>query len=442
MKPSVISHPTVKLALALLLSMALYAWQGMVPRQHSWLLLSLGAAVFALAVLLYQYLREKPSNWWWWTGMALRVSVLFYLPNLSDDYLRYLFDGQLSILGINPFLDYPATHLPTVNTTAAQSALIEEKNYFTVYPPVAQWFFALVNGLATAMWSRIFLLKLCWLALEGITLFLLPKALQNFGLAKHRSLWYTLHPLVIVELIGNVHLEVGVAFGLTLTLWAIGSQKAWWTGTGLGMAAAWKILPLLIWPIILRIRRGQSKAKVLLTAIVLAGLPFLLYEPQQTMGNVLESLRLYVNHFEFNGSLYQLGKAFFHPEISRQTIATVLSILFAVGYAVLLIPLARKRIAIPQFIVLVFLWYFITATTVNPWYLAPILVAATFTIYITPWVWSATILLSYAAFGSSTMQVPNPILFVEYGSLALAILIDLYRYGHFSPMAGLTKGQD
>ncbi|MBC7777776.1 MAG: hypothetical protein H7246_20245, partial [Phycisphaerae bacterium] len=35
-------------------------------------------------------------------GIGLRVLLLFSIPNLSDDYARFLWDGHLTVAGIHP----------------------------------------------------------------------------------------------------------------------------------------------------------------------------------------------------------------------------------------------------------------------------------------------------------------------------------------------------
>ncbi|MBK6994407.1 MAG: hypothetical protein IPH31_05610 [Lewinellaceae bacterium] len=36
--------------------------------------------------------------WHWASGL-----LLFSIPNLSDDYVRFLWDGHLTVAGIHPF---------------------------------------------------------------------------------------------------------------------------------------------------------------------------------------------------------------------------------------------------------------------------------------------------------------------------------------------------
>ncbi|MCC7505592.1 MAG: hypothetical protein IT259_09830, partial [Saprospiraceae bacterium] len=64
---------------------------------------------FGLYALLV--FREKPSGsdalWYRNLGIMLRVVLLFSLPNLSDDSVRFIWDGRLLAQGINPVLHPP-----------------------------------------------------------------------------------------------------------------------------------------------------------------------------------------------------------------------------------------------------------------------------------------------------------------------------------------------
>lgn len=416
-------------------SMLLYGWQGWLPRTDFYALFASWGALMLLAALLFRQLQYCSEKWWWYSGMLLRVAVLWYAPQLSDDYLRYLFDGQLTSLGINPFAEFPVDHLSQVTLTGEQEALLNEKNYYSVYPPLPQGLFALSWWLGQQLLTSVILLKIGWLALEGITLFYLPKALKFYGIHPAKSLLYTLHPLVIIELIGNAHIEVGMVLGMVLSLYALALKKPYISGLGIGLATAFKLLPIVLaYPLLRQSKRLAVQSLLVLICVI--AIPFLVFQPITSLGNMITSLQLYVTHFAFNGGLYNSLVAL--TDLPVQTIGKGLVILFIVIWLVLTYILYKKHLSIPAYWLLVLTGYYIFATTINPWYITPLILLAPFTRCIFPWVWGMSILLSYSAFTNVAMQVPNWALIAEYVALGLAILFDIYRHVKPSPMASVA----
>lgn len=424
--------PTVKYMLVLLASIALYIWQGLLPRTDFFWLLASWVALTGLAYLLYLNVKGLDKTWWWLTGMLLRLAVVWYLPNLSDDYLRYLFDGQLNALGMNPFQVLPVQHLDAVQTEADQVALVQAKNYYSVYPPLPQWGFTIAWWLGQNLVISVLLLKVLWLAMEGITLWWLPKALERWQVAPQRSLLYCLHPLVVIELIGNAHIEVGMVVGLTVALYALSNARYSLAGFGLGVAAGFKLLPALFivsWttPSI----RRYAPAIIVSTLVLVV--PFLLYQPLITLPNLFTGLQLYVNHFAFNGGLFTFLTDLL--QLSPHWAGRGLSIGFGLVFLLLTWLYSKKHLLLPHFWLLILTAYYLTATTVNPWYITPIVLLGAFTPWTFPWVWSGVIWLSYSAFQYTDMQVPTYVLVLEYALLFSSILFDLYRHGKLHPMA-------
>lgn len=423
------------IVLAMLASMGLYIWQGLIPRENFQIHLLLWVLLFSLAFVLYRGLSGKNPKYWWWAGMALRVAVLFYLPNLSDDYLRYLFDGQLVSGGINPFSALPSTHFSQLDLSPDQKDLLLSKDYYSVYPPLPQTFFGLSWTIGQSILSATILLKLFWLILEGLTLWYLPKALQKWNISNHKALIYALHPMVVIELVGNLHVEVGMVLGIVVALYAW-KKKPGIGGMGLGLAAGFKLLPVIFLSSL--VRKNTKESFALGAGFVIIGvIPFLFFEPLISLANVGQSLQLYVSHFAFNGSLYAMGLALCN--LPPASIAQWLSGVFIVGGLGLFSIHLAKRINTPQYWLLVLTLYYLTATTVNPWYIVPVLSIGLFTQLSFPFVWSSAILLSYSAYTNDSMQVPALWLGLEYGLLFLAIIFDLYGHGNFSSVASTPK---
>ena len=72
-------------------------------------------------------------------GLLIRLTLLPTTPELSDDFYRFLWDGQLMVEGVNPYL-----HLPS--KIALQSTEFQElfpflnsPHYYTIYPTVIQF---------------------------------------------------------------------------------------------------------------------------------------------------------------------------------------------------------------------------------------------------------------------------------------------------------------
>lgn len=80
-----------------------------------------------------------------YSAIAFRVLLLASFPNLSDDIYRFVWDGKLIDAGINPFTYLPSHYIENnISVDGLTSELygkLNSPNYFTIYPPFAQFLF-------------------------------------------------------------------------------------------------------------------------------------------------------------------------------------------------------------------------------------------------------------------------------------------------------------
>ena len=247
-------------------------------------------------------------------GILLRGVLLFSTPNLSEDIYRFIWDGRLIHLSINPFNFKPSyfveNHLFSETLTPQLFQLLNSKNYFTVYPPVCQAVFAVAVWLfPTSVYGSLVVIKGFLFLCEIGTIYLMFKMLKD----KSKVLIYALNPLIIIELCGNVHFEAAMIF---FFLWAIyilrntfSKVENFWKGLGtsaafFALSVASKMLPLLFLPFFSK-RLGLKKSLFYFTGIGLFLL--LLFSPLYNavfINNIKTSLNLYFQKFEFNASVY------------------------------------------------------------------------------------------------------------------------------------------
>ncbi|MBL4706976.1 MAG: mannosyltransferase, partial [Flavobacteriales bacterium] len=186
-------------------------------------------------------------------GILFRLLFLFSTPTLSDDYFRFIWDGQLILNSINPFDLLPTQVGIDLPNKADLLAGMNSPNYYTVYPPIAQSIYFLSAWLSpNSILGSIVVMRSIILATEIGTLLLLPKLLSKLNLNPKQSLWYVLNPLVIVELTGNLHFEGIVIFFFVLAVYLLMLQKEKLSSIAWAFAAATKLIPIFFLPIILR----------------------------------------------------------------------------------------------------------------------------------------------------------------------------------------------
>ena len=69
--------------------------------------------------------------------------LLFAFPNLSDDIYRFVWDGNLIGLNINPYGSMPSELVGQNNPGLSMDlyAQMNSPDYYTIYPPVTQLIF-------------------------------------------------------------------------------------------------------------------------------------------------------------------------------------------------------------------------------------------------------------------------------------------------------------
>lgn len=412
-------------------------------------------ALFAVYIAVLHFLTESliSLQWLLWTGFGLRVLFLLSIPNLSDDVYRFVWDGRLAAQGIHPFTYTPAQVMEggwvLTGITPELFALLNSPNYYTVYPPVCQGVFWLAAKIfPESIPGGIFVLKVFLLSAELLAVWVLRRWRPG-GWAVAA---YMLHPLILLEGMGNGHFEVAMLAFLLTGVWLIRSYINPAVGTvgkeahkHLALAAlfwalavAVKLLPLLFLPIVWVWL--QRRARWLFTSYfaVFCALLFLPLWDWTVLQNLFSSLRLYFRQFAFNASIYYALRELlrvlgFETVVQARLLGPLLGGLVFVGVWAIASYRGKASFAfsITDRMMLAATLYLLLATTVHPWYvLVPFvlsLVAERKPAWCYPMVWTATVALSYSHYAGGSFQEEYGWIALEYLLVAVALLWDFTR---------------
>lgn len=280
-------------------------------------------------VLFMAVLAGAPYAWLWgrpspglpvpragaWLGGLLAYALfLFAEPQFSDDIHRYLWDGRVTLHGLNPWSlapDSPAlAHLRD-----AHWHRVNHRELTTIYPPLAQALFA-----AGAWFHQVLPLAVpsgFWL--RALLVFLHGGALWLFRRSPHApdpdndrfSLALWLNPLVIVELASNGHPDILVGHAVVASVMAVGAARPW-------LAALWAMLGVGLKFVgglaVLTLRAHRMQAAV----VVLAGAVAFAVVTRSSTRDTTTGMQSYTQRWEGNGSIYPLLKTgFYHALRTR-----------------------------------------------------------------------------------------------------------------------------
>ncbi len=264
------------------------------------LYLSLGAAVAALAWAGSRLARGPAPG----TAGILMVAVLLRLvllpvpPTLSDDVLRYLWDGRVAGAGFNPYRWAPdAPELVPLRDATWQR--LPHRDVPTVYPPLAMAVFSIAARLPAPRLA----LKLLLTAADLATCLLLVGLARSRRLPPARVVWYAWNPLVALEVAGMGHVDaLGVAaMTATVCLLAGGPRRIGGAAAAAAAAVLAKLVPLLALPAWAR----QSGRPLLFLALTAALVATAVLPVVVATGGVPPGLVTYGVSWEFNGPLWE-----------------------------------------------------------------------------------------------------------------------------------------
>src|SRR5829696_7184499 len=140
-------------------------------------------------------------------ALLLRLPLLPLPPALSDDALRYLWDGKVAAAGFNPYALAPAAGELTPLRDDSWPRL-PHREVPTVYPPLSVAAFSIASRLPFPLLAW----KLMATAADLLGCWLLLAVARRGGLPEGRTIWYAWNPLVALEVAGMGHVDaLGVA---------------------------------------------------------------------------------------------------------------------------------------------------------------------------------------------------------------------------------------
>lgn len=378
----------------------------------------------ALSLLTWKIFQLEKSNFLFllFSAALFRGIFLFSLPNLSPDFYRFLWDGNLLLQGLNPYMTNPAAlegFLPAPAPELFEGLTDLSRQNPTSYPPLNQLLFAMAAvPVENSLLGGIVILRSIIIAADFGIFYYGRKILRALDLPESRIFWYLLNPLIIIELTGNLHFEGVMLFFLVAALYYLIRNRWFRSSIFFGFSVAIKLIPLIFLPLLFRFLtwRKAIAYSLLVTAINL--LFFVPFASLQSLSNFLDSIGLWFQKFEFNAGIWYLVKWIGLQWQGYNILiyaGPVLGLLVLV--LVLLLTISgnnRNSGDLLKLMLFVISTYFFLATTIHPWYLATPLLVSVFTRYRFVLIWSFLVFLSYSAYTHPPPEENLLLIFLEY----------------------------
>lgn len=392
-------------------------------------------AVFAL----YAWLNAKlqPLSWKgiFIAGLVLRMVLFVQQPNLSDDYLRYTWDGHLQAEGYDPFEYTPERYVemcPEDSLTRQMMELndhgirLNSRRFYSVYPTPYQLIFYAADTLGNdPNHGNLWIIRAFLLVFECLTFWVFWRLLQAMSKPVHRIALYWLNPLVIVEFIGNLHFDGIALFFMLLSMLYLVRDRWVPSALALGMAIATKINPLFMacvaW------RSFSWKRWILWGGLagIAAFAIVIVYFDWHNIHHVKWSYRLYMYAFHFNSSTLNAVRGLFGPYGMELMMGIFPKLIFV---AILALNFLKKKWQLSERILLAYSIYYLLGTTVHPWYIIVLLPFGLLSDWKFPLVWTYLVVWTYSFYHLEAVRQIGWVVGLEYTILAAVVYYDFRRF--------------
>jgi alpha-1,6-mannosyltransferase len=288
-------------------------------------------------------------------GVALRLAAIPARQILSDDAVRYQWDGKVLWHGINPYRYVPGDpELAQLRTSALDRALVR-LDWRTVYPPLAQVLFALGYALSP---GRLIGLQGLMLFCEVLTWLLLLRELRRRGLPRACILLIAWSPLLLFQGYLPGHVDMLMLPFVVLSFVALEAGSPLAAGAALALACLIKPHAVILAPAAVRqlgVRRSVRFGLVFAGIFVGAYLPFLSAGP-----SMFSSVGVMARHWAFNGSLAALVRLALPRDLARAAAGALLVLFLVVSAWRGRDNISRLLLAVMAFVVCtpnLFPWY-------------------------------------------------------------------------------------
>ena len=422
-------------AITILVFVVTTVYLGYVPGQSDFLLIIASALIAFLAYGYLSFFTKNTLKTIFIVGIVIRILLIFAFPNLSDDIYRFIWDGQLTGLQINPY-GYLPSHLIDQGIPGISADLYSQLNspdYYTIYPPLSQLIFYISTWFSEDIFYMSMVIKLIFLGAEILTFLGIIKLLEALKKDTKLSAIYFLNPLIIVEGMANLHFEIIMISFFTWSLYFLFIKKKMALGALLfTLSIASKLLPLMFLPFFLFGMKGKDRIHFFLLTLVYMCLAFAPLVLGLDFKNFGSSIDLYFQKFEFNGSIYYLfrylGQLYYGYNLIHfiGPFLAVITVFLIIRKAYL-----QKLYSLQNFFEFAFysfIVYLFFATTIHPWYLSIPIFLSVFLKWRFALVWSFLILLTYINYSYDPYWENIWVVIIEY-TLVFSILIYELKIG-------------
>jgi hypothetical protein len=374
--------------------------------------------------VFWQQSKENYSKYFFSFGLISRILLLFSTPFLSQDFYRFIWDGRLILIGINPYQYFP-NDLITNNVAINQATFLVEKmgdlsaSHYSNYPPLNQFLFFLAALFSSkSVFGSMLILKVV-IILSDIGIYIYGRKLLNFlGQNETKIFWYFLNPLVILELSGNLHFEGVMLFFLVLGIYFFQRKKLFFAMLMIAFSISIKLLPLLLLPLFYK-KLGFKKSIGFYGGMVLVNiLLFLPFLSSQLVTNYFQTVGLWFTNFEFNASIYYLIREIGFGITGYNIIGTVGKFIPIIAIiSILYFSFFKQNQTVFQWFknsLFVITIYLLISTTVHPWYIINLVLLGVFTKFKYPIIWSFAAVFSYYAYSVIPFKENFWLLLAEY----------------------------
>jgi len=367
-----------------------------------------------------------------------RILVLFSIPELSPDFFRFIWDGELLTNGINPYAHLPKELINKIDfldsnyiTELYQGMTDLSKGNYSNYPVLNQFLFFIPALFFKSVYANMIGLKVIILLADLGAIYFIKKILDYLKLPIQNLWLYALNPFIVIEFVGNMHFEGVMIFFLLGAIYFVLTNKWFYGSLMLGLSIQIKLIPLMLLPFFFKyLKFKKSIGFLVMTLVVFISIGFMLWHNSVYFSNMMKSITIYFTTFEFNSSLFGIVNQYESDQMGWNSTYIVGPILskIATGLIIILAVFRNYKTPIDVFKGMLFglMIYYLFATTVHPWYISMLLVLSVFTPYKFALIWTLLIPLTYSFYSHPESALDFRIL--EYVLVFTVLGYELIKY--------------